>query len=205
MSIFIEKEEKTLLSKKYRPNWFQIAFKSLKNWQLVLHDVITTADICRRPCTTSNPKGKTKIESLKDFCENVANSPVNNMIYSFHNVQNDWWVSFKAQICDCVELEYEWPLTISIPARRSNELEEFWTLEFWLKPLAICLEWGVLLFYSASFLIVTFWREETDPNSRFFSIYVFRSLPFLLKLHCRLQCDVVLSILVGRYPKRDKK
>ena len=30
-------------------------------------------------------------------------------------------------------------------------------------------------------------------------------LPFLLKLHCRLQCDVVLSILVGRYPKRDKK
>ena len=73
-----------------------------------------------------------------------------------------------------------------------------------LKPLAICLEWGVFLFYSASFLIVTFWREETDPNSRFFSIYVFRSLPFLLKLHCRLQCDVVLSILVGRYPKRDQ-
>ena len=39
---------------------------------------------------TSNLNSKIKIESLKDLCENVANSPVNNRIYSVHNVQNEF-------------------------------------------------------------------------------------------------------------------
>ena len=72
----MKKEVKTLITKKYRPNSFRIAFKSLKIQQFVLHDVITTADICCRPSTMSNPKGKTKIFFLKDLCEikeNVAN------------------------------------------------------------------------------------------------------------------------------------
>ena len=79
MSIFIKKEEKTLLSKKYRPNLFRIALKSLKIQQLVLHDVIITADICRKASTTSNPKGETKIESMKDF---VKLSPIVQQIHN---------------------------------------------------------------------------------------------------------------------------
>ena len=43
-------------------------------------------------------KGKTKIESLKDLCEikeKVANSPVNNRIYSVHNVQKEFQINIK--------------------------------------------------------------------------------------------------------------
>ena len=79
MSIFIEKEDNTLISKKYRPDSFRIAFKSLKIQQFFHHDVIRTADICCGPSTTSNPKGKTKIDFLKDLCEIKKMSLIENI------------------------------------------------------------------------------------------------------------------------------
>ena len=65
---------------------------------------------------------------------------------------------------------------------------------------------------TSSFLIVTFWREETDPSSRLFFQFmtffsVFLQFAFFAKAaadQSRLQCDVVLSSLVVRYPKEIK-
>ena len=90
-----------------------------------------------------------------------------------------------------IYVEYEWSVTISIPARRrSNELARLSSLEFWLRsssPL-FCVQHRVS--WSSLF-------DERDPNSRFFSnlwrsFLFFCNLPFLLKLQ-QTKADCVTS------------
>ena len=60
-------------------NNLELLLNLKKTQQFVLHDVITTADMCRRPFTTSNPKNKTKTDFLKDLCETKKKPMIENI------------------------------------------------------------------------------------------------------------------------------